>query len=66
MNLYALLHTVEVREQDGGTIQIIEGTLDAGNDPAKPDYQSQINGTLIPGGNTLILDVRGTAAFKSL
>lgn len=53
--------TVEERKQDGGTTQIIEGILDAGNDPANPDYQSQINGTLISEGNNLILDIRGTA-----
>jgi hypothetical protein len=61
MNLFALWQTVEERKQDGGTIQFIEGTLDAGNDPAKFDYQSQINGTLISEGNNLKLDIRGTA-----
>jgi hypothetical protein len=61
MNLFALWQTVEERKQDGGTTQIIEGTLDAGNDPANPDYQSQINGTLISEGNNLILGIRGTA-----
>jgi hypothetical protein len=38
MNLNANWQTVEEREQDGETVQVIEGTLDAGNDPVKPNY----------------------------
>lgn len=29
---------VEEREQDGEMVRVIEGTLDAGNDPIKPKY----------------------------
>lgn len=61
MNLNAQWQTVEEREQDGETVRVIEGTLDAGNDPAKPEYQSQINGTLVPDGNDFILEATGTA-----
>jgi hypothetical protein len=42
---------VEEREQDGETVRVIEGTLDAGNDPVKPEYESQINGTLVSDGS---------------
>ena len=60
MNLFSW-QTVEEREQKGEQVQVIEGTLDTGNDPINPDYQSQINGTLTPDGNDLILEAHGTA-----
>jgi hypothetical protein len=61
MNLFATWQTVEEREQNGEQVQVIEGTLDTGNDPVNPDYQSQINGTLTPDGDDLILEAHGTA-----
>jgi hypothetical protein len=61
MNLFSMWQTVEEREQKGEQVQLIEGTLDIGNDPINPDYQSQINGTLTPDGNDLILEAHGTA-----
>ena len=61
MNLFATWQTVEERQQDGEAVQVIEGTLDAGNDPVNLDYQSQINGTLTADGNDLILEAHGTA-----
>ena len=63
MNLFATWQTVEEREQNGEQVQVIEGTLETGNDPGlvNPDYQSQINGTLTPDGNDLILEAHGTA-----
>jgi hypothetical protein len=61
MDLFAAWHTVGNLEQDGEEVQIIEGTLDVGNDPANPDYQSQINGTLTSDGDDLILEAHGTA-----
>jgi hypothetical protein len=61
MDLNTFWKTVEEREQDGVTVQIVEGTLDASRDPVNPEYQSQINGTLTPDGNDLILEAHGTA-----
>ena len=61
MNLFATWQTIEERQQDGDPVQVIEGTLDAGTDPFNPDYQSQINGTLVADGNDLILEAHGTA-----
>jgi hypothetical protein len=45
MDLFATWQTIEERQQGGKGIQVVEGTLDAGNDPMNPDYQCQINGT---------------------
>jgi hypothetical protein len=61
MNLFATWQTIEERQQDGEPVQVIEGTLDAGNDPMDLEYQSQINGTLVSDGNDLILEAHGTA-----
>jgi hypothetical protein len=61
MDLNAFWQTVEEREQDGVTVQIVEGTLDASRDPVNPEYQSQINGTLTPDGNDFVLEAHGTA-----
>jgi hypothetical protein len=61
MDLRVNWQTVEEREQDGETVRVIEGTLDAGNDPVKPEYESQINGTLVSDGDDLILEAHGTA-----
>lgn len=61
MDLSALWRTIEERQQDGETVQVIEGTLDASTDPVNPEYESQINGTLTPDGDDLILEVHGVA-----
>jgi hypothetical protein len=61
MDLVANWQTVEEREQDGQTLRVIEGTLNTGNDPARPEYESQINGTLVPDGDDFILEAHGTA-----
>ena len=53
--------TVEERQQNGETIEVIEGTLDASRDPANPEYQSEINGTLTPDGSDRILEIHGAA-----
>ena len=50
--------------KNGETVQVIEGTLDAGTDPANPDYQSEINGTLTPDGSDLILEIHGSAGSQ--
>jgi hypothetical protein len=59
-DLYADWQTVEEREQDGETVQIIEGELRLG-DINMPEYDSQINGTLVPDGIGFILELTGTA-----
>jgi hypothetical protein len=59
MDLFANWATVEECEQDGNIVRVIEGTLDAGR-PANPEYQSQINGTLVADGNDLILEAHET------
>ena len=51
----------EERQQNGETVQVIEGTLDTGTDPVDPEYQSEINGTLTPDGSDRILEIHGTA-----
>lgn len=60
MDIYADWQTVEEREQDGKTVHVIEGELRLG-DLNKPEYDSQINGTLVPDGNNFILELTGTA-----
>jgi hypothetical protein len=64
MNLDATWQTIEEREQDGERVQVIEGTLNVGRGDEvyiNPEYQSQINGTLVPDGNGLLLEAHGTA-----
>jgi hypothetical protein len=51
----------EERKQDEETVQVIEGTLDAGDNSARPEYESQINGTLVSDGDDLILEAHRTA-----
>ena len=61
MDLYADLQTVEERQQDGKTVQVIQGELITSlGDINKPNYQSLINGTLVPDGNDFILELIGT------
>ena len=59
--MVASWQTVEERQQDGEAVQVIEGTLDVGNDPMNPEYQSQINGTIVADSGDLILEAHGTA-----
>ncbi len=61
MDLFATWQTIEEHQQVGEEVQVVEGTLDAGNDPVNFEYQSQINGTLVSDGNDLILEAHGTA-----
>jgi hypothetical protein len=61
LDLSVFWHAVEERQQDGETVQVIEGTLDASRDPTNPEYQSEINGTLTPDGNDFILELHGVA-----
>lgn len=61
MDLSAFWQAVEERQQNGETVQVIEGTFDASTDPVNPEYQSEINGTLTPDGNDRILEIHGTA-----
>jgi hypothetical protein len=61
MDLYADLQTVEERQQDGENVQVIQGELITSlGDINKPNYQSLINGTLVPDGNDFILELIGT------
>lgn len=60
LNMNIDWQTVEEREQDGDTVQVIEGTFGAGREQYNPDYQAQINGTLAPDGNDLVLEVHGS------
>jgi hypothetical protein len=48
-----------VSNQEGQTVQAINGTLDIGTDMTFPEYQSQINGTLASNGTSLILQAHG-------
>ena len=61
MDLYADLQTVEERQQDGETVQVIQGEfITSLGDINRPNYQSLINGTLVPDGNDFILELTGT------
>ena len=61
MDLYAGLQTVEVRQQDGENVQVIQGELITSlGDINKPNYQSLINGTLVPDGDGFALELTGT------
>jgi hypothetical protein len=61
MDLYADLQTVEEHQEDGKTVQVIQGELRTSvGDFNKPNYQSLINGTLVPDGNDFILELIGT------
>ena len=59
-DLYADWETVEERQQAGETVQVIKGELRLG-DINNPEYDSTINGTLVPDGNDFILEAHGTA-----
>jgi hypothetical protein len=61
MDLYADLHTVEERQQDGKNVQVIQGELITSlADINRPNYQSLINGTLVPDGDDFTLELVGT------
>ncbi|MGA9168191.1 MAG: hypothetical protein WB053_12500 [Nitrososphaeraceae archaeon] len=61
MDLYADLQTVEERQQDGKNVQVIQGELITSlADINKPNYQSLINGTLVPDGDDFTLELIGT------
>jgi hypothetical protein len=64
LNLLANWQTIEERQQDGETVQVIEGTLNArrGDEVySTPEYESTINGTLVPDGGGFILEAHGNA-----
>ena len=61
MDLYADLQTVEKRQQDGKNVQVIQGELITSlADINRPNYQSLINGTLVPDGDDFTLELVGT------
>jgi hypothetical protein len=61
MDLYADLQTVEERQQDGENVQVIQGELITSlGDINRPNYQSLINGTLVPDGDGFTLELIGT------
>ena len=53
--------TVEERIEGGQMVQVIEGTLTLGTDRFGPENRYQINGTLTPYGQDLILAIQGQA-----
>jgi hypothetical protein len=56
MDLYADLETVKERHQDGKNVRIIQGELITSlADVNSPNYQSLINGTLVPDGDEFTL-----------
>jgi hypothetical protein len=55
------LQTVEERLQDGENVQVIQGELITSlSDINRPNYQSLINGTLVPDGDDFTLELIGT------
>ena len=60
MNFLARWETVEEREnEDGETVQYIEGTLRIGRDESNPDFEYRINGTMTPDGDNYIVALHG-------
>ena len=55
---------MEEREEGGQIVQVIEGQLKIGNDIFRPENQYQINGTLTPYGQDLILAIQGSKMIK--
>lgn len=66
MDLYTDLQTVEERQQDGENVQVIQGELITSlGDINRPNYQSLINGTLVPDGDNFTLELVGTGESHS-
>jgi hypothetical protein len=60
MNLFSSWETVEERaNEDGDTIQYIEGTLGIGRDEFNPDYEYRINGTMTSDGENYLVALHG-------
>lgn len=61
-DLYADWAAVEEYAEGGQTVQVIEGTLGTGigSERFSPQNQYQINGTLTPYGQDLILAIQGS------
>jgi hypothetical protein len=61
MDLYANLQMVEERQQVGENVQVVQGELITSlGDINRPNYQSLINGTLVPDGDDFTLELIGT------
>ena len=61
MDLYANLQMVEERQQVGENVQVVQGELITSlGDINRPNYQSLINGTLVPDGDDFTLELVGT------
>ena len=59
MDLYANLQMVEERQQVGENVQVVQGELITSlGDINRPNYQSLINGTLVPDGDDFTLESR--------
>jgi phage baseplate assembly protein gpV len=51
---------VEERREAGQIVQVVEGSLTVGTDRIGPESRYQINGTLTPYGQDLILAIQGS------
>jgi hypothetical protein len=61
MDLYANLQMVEELQQVGENVQVVQGELITSlGDINRPNYQSLINGTLVPDGDDFTLELVGT------
>jgi hypothetical protein len=61
MDLYANLQMVEELQQVGENVQVVQGELITSlGDISRPNYQSLINGTLVPDGDDFTLELVGT------
>jgi hypothetical protein len=61
MDLYANLQMIEERQQVGENVQVVQGELITSlGDINRPNYQSLINGTLVPDGDDFTLELIGT------
>jgi hypothetical protein len=58
-DLGILWSAVEERIETGQTVQAVEGSLTLGNRQNEPDTRFQIEGTLTPYGQDLILAIHG-------
>jgi hypothetical protein len=60
MDLLASWETVEERaNEEGETIQYIEGTLAIGRDVTNPEFDYRINGTMTPDGDNYLVALHG-------
>ena len=54
-----IMNFLGIHNEDGETVQYIEGTLRIGRDESNPDFEYRINGTMTPDGDNYIVALHG-------